>query len=32
MPATLRTGGTLADVKSVIDRKLIPGDLRYWSL
>jgi UDP-N-acetyl-D-glucosamine/UDP-N-acetyl-D-galactosamine dehydrogenase len=32
MPAMLRKGGILADVKSVIDRKLIPGDLRYWSL
>jgi UDP-N-acetyl-D-glucosamine/UDP-N-acetyl-D-galactosamine dehydrogenase len=32
MPAMLRKGGILADVKSVIDRKVIPGDLRYWSL
>ena len=32
MPAMLRKGGILADVKSVIDRKLIPGNVRYWSL
>jgi UDP-N-acetyl-D-galactosamine dehydrogenase len=32
IPATLRKGGILADVKSVIDRKLIPGNVRYWSL
>jgi UDP-N-acetyl-D-galactosamine dehydrogenase len=32
MPAMLRKGGILADIKSVVDRKLIPGDLRYWSL
>jgi UDP-N-acetyl-D-glucosamine/UDP-N-acetyl-D-galactosamine dehydrogenase len=32
MPAMLRKGGIFADLKSVVDRKLIPGDLRYWSL
>ncbi len=32
IPATLRKGGILADIKSVIDRKLIPGNVRYWSL
>ena len=30
--AMLRKGGILADVKSVIDRKTIPGNVRYWSL
>jgi UDP-N-acetyl-D-galactosamine dehydrogenase len=32
LPAMLRKGGILADIKSVVDRKLIPGDVRYWSL
>lgn len=32
MPAMLRKGGILADIKSVVDRDLIPGDVRYWSL
>ena len=32
MHAMLRKGGILVDVKSVIDRKLIPSNVRYWSL
>jgi UDP-N-acetyl-D-galactosamine dehydrogenase len=32
VPAMLRKGGILADIKSVVDRGLIPSDLRYWSL
>jgi UDP-N-acetyl-D-galactosamine dehydrogenase len=32
LPAMLRDGGILMDVKSVIDRATIPGNLRYWSL
>jgi UDP-N-acetyl-D-galactosamine dehydrogenase len=32
LPAMLRKGGILADIKSVVDRKLIPSDVRYWSL
>jgi len=28
----LRKGGILVDVKSVVDRKTVPGNLRYWSL
>ncbi len=32
MPAMLRKGGILADIKSVVDRGLIPGNVRYWSL
>lgn len=32
LPAMLRKGGILVDVKSVIDRTIIPGNLRYWSL
>jgi UDP-N-acetyl-D-galactosamine dehydrogenase len=32
MPAMLRKGGILADIKSVVDRNLIPGNVRYWSL
>jgi hypothetical protein len=30
--AMLRNGGIFTDVKSVVDRKLIPGDVRYRSL
>jgi UDP-N-acetyl-D-galactosamine dehydrogenase len=32
MPAMLRKGGILADIKSVVDRKLVPANVRYWSL
>jgi UDP-N-acetyl-D-glucosamine/UDP-N-acetyl-D-galactosamine dehydrogenase len=32
LPGMLRKGGILADIKSVVDRKLLPGDVRYWSL
>jgi len=32
LPAMLRKGGIFADIKSVVDRKLIPSDVRYWSL
>jgi UDP-N-acetyl-D-galactosamine dehydrogenase len=32
MPGMLRKGGILADIKSVVDRDLIPGNVRYWSL
>ena len=32
MTKMLRPGGILVDIKSVIDRGTIPGDLRYWSL
>jgi UDP-N-acetyl-D-glucosamine/UDP-N-acetyl-D-galactosamine dehydrogenase len=32
LPAMLRKGGIFADIKSVVDRKMIPGDVRYWSL
>jgi UDP-N-acetyl-D-galactosamine dehydrogenase len=32
VPAMLRKGGILADIKSVVDRNLIPGNVRYWSL
>jgi len=28
----VRKGGILVDVKSVVDRKTVPGNLRYWSL
>ena len=28
----LRKAGIFADFKSVVDRKLIPGDVRYRSL
>jgi len=28
----LRKAGIFADIKSVVDRKLIPGDVRCWSL
>ncbi len=30
--AMLRDGGILVDIKSAIDPKSIPGNLRYWSL
>jgi len=32
IPAMLREGGILADIKSVIDPNSIPGNVRYWSL
>jgi hypothetical protein len=32
LPGMLRKGGILADIKSVVDRKLLPGDVRCWSL
>jgi UDP-N-acetyl-D-galactosamine dehydrogenase len=32
LPGMLRKGGILADIKSVVDRKLLPSDVRYWSL
>ncbi|HET7086122.1 MAG TPA: nucleotide sugar dehydrogenase [Rhizomicrobium sp.] len=32
LPAMLRKGGIFADIKSVVDRALVPGDVRYWSL
>jgi UDP-N-acetyl-D-glucosamine/UDP-N-acetyl-D-galactosamine dehydrogenase len=32
LPVMLRKGGIFADIKSVVDRKLLPGDVRYWSL
>jgi UDP-N-acetyl-D-galactosamine dehydrogenase len=32
LPGMLRDGGILVDIKSVIDRSSIPGNLRYWSL
>jgi UDP-N-acetyl-D-glucosamine/UDP-N-acetyl-D-galactosamine dehydrogenase len=28
----LRDGGILVDIKSTIDPKAVPGNLRYWSL
>jgi len=28
----LRDGGILVDIKSAIDPKTVPGNLRYWSL
>jgi hypothetical protein len=28
----LRDGGIMIDIKSVIDPKTVPGNLRYWSL
>ena len=30
-PGMLRKGGIFSDIKSVVDRKLIPSDVRYWS-
>ena len=30
--AMLRDGGILVDIKSAIDPKTVPGNLRYWSL
>src|SRR5882724_2420081 len=32
LPGMLRKGGIFADIKSVVDRKLLPSDVRYWSL
>jgi UDP-N-acetyl-D-galactosamine dehydrogenase len=32
MPAMLRKGGILADIKSVVDRGNVPSNVRYWSL
>jgi UDP-N-acetyl-D-galactosamine dehydrogenase len=32
IPAMLRKGGILADLKSVVDRASVPADVRYWSL
>jgi UDP-N-acetyl-D-galactosamine dehydrogenase len=32
IPAMLRKGGILADLKSVVDRSSVPADVRYWSL
>ena len=32
MPAMLRKGGILADIKSVVDRSVVPSNVRYWSL
>ena len=32
MTAMLRQGGILVDIKSAIDRAIIPAGLRYWSL
>jgi UDP-N-acetyl-D-galactosamine dehydrogenase len=32
LPAMLRKGGILVDIKSAVDRKIIPGNLGYWSL
>jgi UDP-N-acetyl-D-galactosamine dehydrogenase len=32
IPAMLRKGGILADLKSVVDRTSVPADVRYWSL
>jgi UDP-N-acetyl-D-galactosamine dehydrogenase len=32
IPAMLRDGGILADIKSVIDPAAVPGNVRYWSL
>jgi UDP-N-acetyl-D-galactosamine dehydrogenase len=32
MAGMLRDGGVLIDIKSAIDRAMLPGDLRYWSL
>ena len=32
LPAMLRKGGILVDVKSAVDRAIIPGNLGYWSL
>ena len=30
--AMLQPGGILIDIKSAIDPKSVPGNLRYWSL
>jgi UDP-N-acetyl-D-galactosamine dehydrogenase len=30
--AMLRDGGILVDIKSAIDPRAVPGNLRYWSL
>ena len=32
LTAMLRDGGILVDIKSAIDPKTVPGNLRYWSL
>jgi UDP-N-acetyl-D-galactosamine dehydrogenase len=32
IPAMLRDGGILADIKSAIDPAAVPGNVRYWSL
>lgn len=32
IPAMVRKGGILADLKSVVDRASVPADVRYWSL
>ena len=32
MAAMLRDGGIFVDIKSAIDPKAVPGNLRYWSL
>ncbi len=32
LPAMLRKGGILADIKSAIDPAAVPGNVRYWSL
>lgn len=32
LPGMLADGGILIDVKSVVDREIMPGNLRYWSL
>jgi UDP-N-acetyl-D-galactosamine dehydrogenase len=32
LTAMLREGGVLVDIKSTLDPKTIPGNLRYWSL
>jgi UDP-N-acetyl-D-galactosamine dehydrogenase len=32
LTAMLRDGGILIDIKSAIDPKTVPGNLRYWSL
>ena len=32
LTAMLRDGGIFVDIKSAIDPKAVPGNLRYWSL
>ena len=32
LPAMLRKGGILVDIKSAVDRGIVPGNLAYWSL